>query len=102
MAANTQRLRCKVCGHAERVQIDWLIARGNPLAPLARRFGLNLRKMYHHRDRHVTKEFKAAVKVGPFASEEQLRKICDASDASVLDQLKAMNAAVSTRWLEAF
>jgi hypothetical protein len=102
MAASTQRLKCQVCRHPDVVQINWLLARGSPVAPLARRFGVAQRRLYNHRDRHITATFKASVKVGPFASEEQLRNICDGANASVLDQLRAMNAAVSTRWLEAF
>jgi hypothetical protein len=102
MAASTQRLQCTICRHPDVVQINWLIARGATVRPLAARFGVAQRPLYNHRDRHISKEFKAAVRVGPLASEAHLRDICDGNERSVLEQLRAINGAVSTRWLLAF
>jgi hypothetical protein len=93
---------CKTCLHVERTRIDYLIATGAPLKPLAPKFGLKASSLYNHARRHVSHEYRAAVRLGPFDSEERLRQLCAEAGTSVVETLRAVNAGVSSRWLAAF
>jgi hypothetical protein len=101
-ASGHNRVQCTACRHVERTRLDWLIASGSQLKPLAQRFGLSPNAIYNHARKHITPEFRAAVRVGPFSSEEELRRLCAENGASVVEQLRAVNGAVSARWLIAF
>jgi hypothetical protein len=68
MAGADRRTQCTVCRHSLVVQINWLIASGAPLKPLGPRFGLSSTAVYNHAAKHVSDQFKASVRVGPFAS----------------------------------
>jgi len=59
---------CRSCRHPERTRIDYLIATGAPLKPLAPRFGLNPSSLYNHAKKHISAEYRAAVRLGPFES----------------------------------
>jgi hypothetical protein len=99
-----RRSSCTVCRHAERTRIDYLIASGGTgtLKPLGPRFGLSSQAIYNHAKKHVSAEFRAAVRIGPFESEEKLRQLCAENGASIVETLRAVNAAVMSRWLTAF
>ena len=86
MAGADRRTQCTVCRHSLVVQINWLIASGAPLKPLGPRFGLSSTAIYNHAAKHVSDQFKASVRVGPFSSEEKLREICAENGESVLAQ----------------
>jgi hypothetical protein len=94
--------RCKTCLHAERTRIDYLVAAGAPLKPLAPRFGLKPSSLYNHAKKHISDEYRAAVRLGPFESEERLRQLCVENGTSVLENLRAIHAGVSARWLACF
>jgi hypothetical protein len=93
---------CKTCLHPERTRIDYLIATGASLKPLASRFGLKPSSLYNHSKKHVSAEYRAAVRLGPFESEARLRQLCAENGVSVVETLRAVNAGVSARWLAAF
>ena len=93
---------CKTCLHPERTRIDYLIATGASLKPLASRFGLKPSSLYNHSKKHVSAEYRAAVRLGPFESETRLRQLCAENGVSVVETLRAVNAGVSARWLAAF
>jgi hypothetical protein len=93
---------CKTCVHPERTRIDYLVATGAPLKPLAPRFGLKPSSLYNHSKKHVSAEYRSAVRVGPFESEARLRQLCAENGVSVVETLRAVNAGVSARWLVAF
>ena len=93
---------CKTCLHPERTRIDYLIATGASLKPLASRFGLKPSSLYNHSKKHVSSEYRAAVRLGPFESEARLRQLCAENGVSVVETLRAVNAGVSARWLSAF
>ena len=94
--------RCKTCLHPERTRIDYLIATGAPLKPLAVRFGLTSSSVWNHAKKHISAEYRAAVRLGPFESEKRLRQLCAENGVSVVETLRAINAGVSARWLVAF
>jgi hypothetical protein len=93
---------CKTCLHPERTRIDYLIATGAALKPLAPRFGLKPSSLYNHSKKHVSAEYRAAIRLGPFESEARLRQLCAENGVSVVETLRAVNAGVSARWLVAF
>jgi len=93
---------CKTCLHPERTRIDYLIATGASLKPLAPRFDLKPSSLYNHSKKHVSAEYRAAVRLGPFESETRLRQLCAENGVSVVETLRAVNAGVSARWLAAF
>jgi hypothetical protein len=74
---------------------------GEPLTPLAERYGLHKDAMHRHFKMHVTDNFKRAAKIGPFESEEQLRRLVAESDTSVLENLRAIYRGLASRWLAA-
>jgi hypothetical protein len=82
-----RRSSCTVCRHAERTRIDYLIASGGTgtLKPLGPRFGLSSQAIYNHAKKHVSAEFRAAVRIGPFESEEKLRQLCAENGASIVE-----------------
>jgi hypothetical protein len=88
--------------HPERTRIDYLIATAAPLKPLAARFGLKPSSLYNHSKKHISPEYRAAVRLGPFESEERLRQLCAENGVSIVETLRAVNAGVSSRWLIAF
>jgi hypothetical protein len=94
--------RCTVCAHTQRTRIDFLIATGATIRALAARFNLNANAIYNHSKKHISDEYRAAVRLGPFESEDRLRQLCAENGTSVLETLRALNAGVSARWLVAF
>jgi hypothetical protein len=68
--------------------------------PLA--LGLSLLLFTNHSKKHVSPEYRSAVRLGPFQSEERLRQLCAENGVSVVETLRAVNAGVSARWLVAF
>jgi hypothetical protein len=94
--------RCRTCAHAERGRIDYLIATGAALEPLAERFGLSRDTVWRHAKHHVSPEYRAAVRIGPFESEERLRALCAEGGTSVLEHLRAVYSPLAARYLVAF
>jgi len=90
---------CKTCAHAEVARINFLLARGAAFAAVARQFGLSEDSVTRHYRNHVPSEFKAQVKLGPFQSEEHLRKLCAEAGTSVLDNLRSIYSGLTSRWL---
>jgi hypothetical protein len=58
--------------------------------------------IYNHAKKHISAEYRAAVRIGPFESEERLRQLCAENGVSVVENLRALNAGVTARWLAAF
>src|SRR5579864_7863633 len=94
--------QCTVCRHASRVRIDFLLASGAPKDPLGKKFGLSGDALTRHFARHVSEDFKRSTKIGPFQSEEHLRKLCAEGGVSVLENLRAVHSGLAGRWLVAY
>jgi hypothetical protein len=98
--------RCTICAHAERGRIDYLLvvatgAHGTGRRPLAEKYGVSGDALFRHAKRHISDEYRRAVKVGPFESEEALRKLLAETGASVLDRFNAVYRGHLSRWLVA-
>ena len=92
--------RCKVCRHESRLRIDWLISSGVPITTIAARFdGLKPDSITRHAKAHVDEDFKRSVRLGPFASEAELRRMCAQEGKSVLEQLNSLYAIGASRLL---
>lgn len=95
---------CAVCEHPERGRIDYLIvtatgAHGVGHRALGEKFGVPSHSLYRHGRNHITEEYRRAVKIGPFESEEHLRRLCAENGASVLDNFRALYNGHLSRWL---
>jgi len=56
---------------------------------------------WRHGEHHISDEYRAAVKIGPFESEDALRKLLAETGASVLDRYNAVYSGHLSRWLVA-
>jgi hypothetical protein len=97
---------CLVCRHPERGRIDWLLCTGNGewgsgLRALARKFDVSRQTLHRHAHAHISDEYRRAVKIGPFQSEDRLRQLLADEGASVLDRYNAVYSGHLARWLSA-
>ncbi len=90
---------CKSCAHVERQRLDFLVAAGAEIAPLARQFGLSRPGLARHAARHISASYTATIRIGPHASEEALRKLLAEEGSSIVQNLQALYAGYAGRWL---
>src|SRR6516164_9632075 len=76
-------LRCTICNHPSRPQIDLAIATGLSKRAVARRFGVSHDAVWRHRQAHLTAEMRAALATKLLRREGDMRRI-------VLEALKAI------------
>lgn len=93
--------RCSICLSPDRGRIDYLVACGEPVSTVAKRFNVGAHSLFRHRKAHVTPDFVRAAQIGPFQSEERLRSLCAESGTSVIENLRAIHAGLVARWLRA-
>jgi hypothetical protein len=77
------------------------LATGASHPSLAKKFGLTKDCVWRHNKGHITEDYRRSVKIGPFETEDHLRKLCAESGTSVLDRLNAIYSGLSARWLVA-
>jgi hypothetical protein len=99
--------RCTICAHPERARIDFLAVTaagewGSGRRSLAGRFKISEHALYRHCRAHISDEYRRAVRVGPFESEERLRQLLADAGASVLDRYNGLYGGHLARWLAAF
>src|SRR5215470_10266742 len=104
--AHSLRRQCTICFHHARGRIDSLLvcSAGThwQLPPaLAKKFGVSADALWRHGKNHISDEYRAAVKIGPFESEDALRKLLAETGASVLDRYNAVYLGHLSRWLVA-
>jgi transposase-like protein len=97
-----RRRPCLTCENPERARIDYLIARGESIPALARKFGVSSDSLRRHALHHISQEYRSVVQASPLQSLEQLQKLACESGASVVDNLSAIYSALSSRFLSAF
>lgn len=98
------RRQCTICVHDHRGRIDYLLvttggSHGGGRRALAQKFGVSADALWRHAKNHISDEYRTAVKVGPFESEEALRKLLAETGASVLDRYNAIYNGHLSRWL---
>jgi hypothetical protein len=99
--------RCTICAHPQRARIDFLAVTaagewGSGRRSLALKFGISAHALYRHCRHHISEEYRRAVRVGPFESEERLRQLLADEGASVLDRFNSLYRGHLGRWLAAF
>jgi hypothetical protein len=94
--------KCSVCRHPEHGRIDYLLALGDQVKPIAAKFKLQPTSLYNHKRKHISVEYVRAVRIGPLESEEQLRDLCARHGGSVIENLTAIYSGLVSRWLAAF
>jgi hypothetical protein len=98
------RRKCTICAHDQRGRLDYLLvttggSHGGGRRALAQKFGVSPDALWRHAKNHISEEYRTAVKVGPFESEEALRKLLAETGASVLDRYNAIYNGHLSRWL---
>jgi hypothetical protein len=97
---------CTICKHPERGRIDFLVCTangewGSGLRALSRKFNVSMHALHRHGKTHISAEYRRAVKIGPFQSEDHLRQLLADTGASVLDRYNAVYNGHLARWLSA-
>lgn len=98
--------RCTVCQHPERGRIDYLLCvaegnHGSGRRALGEKYGLSQHAIWRHGKAHISEEYRKAARVGPFQSEEELRRLVAESGASAHDRFNALYNGHLSRWLHA-
>lgn len=98
--------RCTVCQHPERGRIDYLLCvaegnHGSGRRALGEKYGLSQHAIWRHGKAHISEEYRKAARVGPFQSEEELRRLVAESGTSALDRFNALYNGHLSRWLHA-
>jgi hypothetical protein len=95
------KAQCTVCASPEHIRADWLLAAGATCRAVATKFKLSVDAVERHRKRHLSREFLASVRLGPWKSEEELRRLTAENSTSVLENLMAIYGALTSRFLAA-
>ena len=56
-------MKCKVCNHPERIEIDRRLARNGNVAQLAREYGLSRHTLDRHKFKHLSRQLKTAIDI---------------------------------------
>jgi len=101
-ATQMKRRECLTCVHPERARVDYLIAKGESIAAICKKFSLSKPSVYRHAREHISDQFRSVVKSSPLESLESLQKLAAEAGSSVVDNLVAIYGGLSNRWLQAF
>lgn len=101
-APGTRSPRCQVCAHEQSTRIDYLLASGAVRRAVARKFGLDHDAVLRHYHLHISDDYKRKVKIGPFRSEEELRRLVAENSTSVVENLLSIYSGLASRWLACF
>jgi hypothetical protein len=85
-------LRCTICNHPARPQIDLAIATGLSKRAVAERFGVSRDAVWRHAQAHLTAEMRAALATKLLQREGDTRRILFEEGAGVTEALKAIRA----------
>ena len=83
-------LRCTICNHPARPQIDLAIATGLSKRAVAERFGVSRDAVWRHAQAHLTAEMRAALATKLLQREGDTRRILLEEGAGVTEALKAI------------
>jgi hypothetical protein len=95
---------CHVCSHEQRGRIDYVIVssqgdRSASVRAIADKFGISEASVRAHSKNHISDEYRKAVLLGPFRSEDDLRQLAAEEGTSVLTNYRALFNAHRSRWL---
>jgi hypothetical protein len=101
-----RRRPCAVCESEFRGRIDYLLCtlggkHGHGRRQLAEKFGISESSIQRHSQYHISDSYRTACKIGPFESEDSLRRLVAENGSSVLENYRALYAGHLQRWLNA-
>src|ERR1700760_1825260 len=94
-------LRCTICNHPARPQIDLAIATGLSKRAVAERFGVSRDAVWRHGQTHLTAEMRAALATKLLQREGDTRRILLEEGAGVSEALKAFRGPLFGLFLAA-
>jgi hypothetical protein len=94
-------LRCTICNHPARPQIDLAIATGLSKRAVAQRFGVSRDAVWRHGQAHLTAEMRAALATKLLQREGDMRRILLEEGAGVVEALKAIRGPLFGLFLAA-
>ena len=94
-------LRCTICNHPARPQIDLAIATGLSKRAVAERFGVSRDAVWRHAQAHLTAEMRAALVTKLLQREGDTRRILLEEGAGVTEALKAIRGPLFGLFLAA-
>ena len=94
-------LRCTVCNHPARPQIDLAIATGVSKRAVAARFGVSRDAVWRHAQAHLTAEMRAALATRLLQREGDTRRILLEEGVGVTEALKAIRGPLFGLFLAA-
>ena len=94
-------LRCTICNHPARPQIDLAIATGLSKRAVAERFGVSRDAVWRHAQAHLTAEMRAALATKLLQREGDTRRILLEEGAGVTEALKAVRGPLFGLFLAA-
>jgi hypothetical protein len=97
----TVGLRCTICNHPARPQIDLAIATGLSKRAVAARFGVSRDAVWRHAQAHLTAEMRAALATKLLQREGDTRRILLEEGAGVSEALKAIRGPLFGLYLTA-
>jgi hypothetical protein len=97
----TVGLRCTICNHPARPQIDLAIATGLSKRAVAQRFDVSRDAIWRHAQTHLTAEMRAALATKLLQREGDTRRILLEEGAGVTEALKAIRGPLFGLFLAA-
>ena len=97
----TAGLRCTICNHPARPQIDLAIATGLAKRAVAARFAVSRDAVWRHAQAHLTAEMRAALTTKLLQREGDTRRILLEEGAGVTEALKAIRGPLFGLFLAA-
>ena len=94
-------LRCTICNHPARPQIDLGIATGLSKRAIAQRFKVSRDAVWRHSQAHLTAEVRAALAIKLLSREGDTRRILLEEGANVAEALKAIRGPLFGLFLAA-
>ena len=97
----TAGLRCTICNHPARPQIDLAIATGLAKRAVATRFGVSRDAVWRHAQAHLSAEMRAALATKLLQREGDTRRMLLEEGAGVSEALKAIRGPLFRSFLAA-
>jgi hypothetical protein len=97
----TVGVRCTICNHPARPQIDLAIATGVSKRAIAERFGVSRDAVWRHAQAHLTAEMRAALATKLLQREGDTQRILLEEGAGVTEALKAIRGPLFGLFLAA-
>jgi hypothetical protein len=96
MATQQKTLRCTICKHSRRSQLEIGLVHHVPMRVLAARFGVSQHALHRHRHNHLSPQMAAAILAAQKPSAVDLEALQVSESEGLLSQLVAQRARLQT------